>query len=599
MTRLRCVFIFVLWTLAIVSHAADTTVRATLSRGISVIGDPVQLQIKINGAHQPGDPPDVKVDGLEINYLGPSQNTVMRFENGSFTSERTTILVYQVTPKRNGTFSIPSVTVQADGKSYRTEPISLTVQPSSATDQNSDFEKPGLAEFWVPKKTLYLGEAMPAELRLYVDSRIRWQPIAMPDIDGEGFTKQNMPKPRSQQVEKNGRDCDLLTFKTVISPIRAGKITLGPSEIPFQARVPHAQRNSGRSPFGNMFGDVFDDPFFSANQQFSAKAEPVELTVKPLPSAGKPADFSGAVGEFHLAAEGNPKQVKVGDPITIKLRVSGKGNFDRVTAPVLTDPAGWRTYPPSSSFKAENDLNSEGEKTFEIAVVPETKKSAMPVFQFAYFNPVTEKYVVVKTDASPLVVEGEAPATPPPAATAPEDASPQKQPPIEHRPNDILGLRYDHDRALGFAPLYEQREFWFVQGSLAVILIGFVGFKMRRRPDAVAQQKAALRQERDAVWRRLRRTDMGHVDFFDAAARVVQIDTALATGRSVASVDTATVRSEARLDEQTAATIEDIFNARAELYYAGGGSDDGRVSAIERDRVLAALKQLEKNYARN
>ena len=422
----------------------------------------------------------------------------------------------------------------------------------------------------------------------------------MPEIEGEGFTKQKMPEPRRDQTDKNGREYDTMTFKTVISPIRAGSLTVGPSEVDYNARVPHARRNSGGSPF-DALDDIFSDPFFSSIQQLKAIAPALELTVKPLPAAGKPADFSGAVGNFQFSAEGSPKQVNIGDPITMKLRVSGRGNFDRVTAPVLTDASGWRVYPPSSSFKAEDDFNFAGAKTFEVAVVPEAKKTTMPVFHFSYFDPVAEKYVTLNSEAAPLVVEGTVPPVPGTAALVPDTnpaATPKPAAP-EPRPTDIVGLRYERDEPQGFAPLYEQRIFWYAQGGAAIVLLGLIGLKMRRRPDAAVLQRAALRQEKEAVWRRLRRGGLSHADFFDAAARIAQIDTALATGRTVASIDAATVRASARLDEVAAETIDDIFNSRAELYYAGGGADDGRVSESERERVVGALQQLEKSHARS
>ncbi|MDR3402537.1 MAG: BatD family protein [Chthoniobacter sp.] len=585
-----------------VAHAADVSVRARLTRTISVVGDPVELQIRVSGARRISNPPDVTVDGLEIQYTGSGQEATVRMENGSFISERTTTYSYQVVPQRNGSFTIPAVTLEADGKSYNTQPIGLTVHPASAADNNQEVEKTGYAELVVPKKTVYLGEAIPLEFRLYVDSRVRWQPEAMPDIDGEGFTRQKMPEPRSEQVERNGRDYDMLTFKTVLAPIRAGQLTIGPGVIPYIARVPRAQRSNSLNPFG----DIFNDPFFSAQQQMKAKAAAVEITVKPLPQEGKPADFAGAVGNFHLSAEGSPKQVKIGDPLTMKLRVSGRGNFDRVTAPVLADNAGWRTYPPSNTFQADDPVNYSGTKTFEMAVIPETKKTAMPEFHFSYFDPIREKYVTLKSETAALTVEGDTLPAPKPVVTTPNNTAPEpKKPAAEPRPDDILGLRYEQDAAQSFVPqsfvpLYERREFWFAQGGIAVILLGFIAFKIRREPDAAVRQRAALRHEKEAVWRRLRVGDLGHVDFFDSAARLAQIQTALVTGRAVASIDAAAVRAAAPLDANAAETIDTIFSERAELHYAGGGGgSDGPVSAVERERVLDALKQLEKGDARN
>ena len=593
----RFVVLTMLLLVATVAHAADVNVRARLNRTISVIGDPVIFQIKISGARRVAEPPELSVDGLDIQYAGPSEEAAIRIENGNFISEHTRTYSYQVVPQKNGKFTIPPITVEADGKTYSTQPVGLTVQPSSSANGDEDAEKQAFAELVVPKKTLYLGESIPVEFRLYVDARIRWQYESLPDLGGEGWAKQKMPEPRSDQVERNGREYDLLTFKTLVTPSRAGKLTLGPSEIQFQARIPRAERSRGAQ---DPFGGIFNDPFFSAMREIKVKAPAVEVTVKPLPQTGKPADFSGAVGQFQFTAEGSPNQVKIGDPITMKLRVAGKGSFDRVTAPVLTDPTGWRTYPPSSSFQADDTLNFTGAKTFEMAVIPEAKKTAMPEFHFSFFDPAAEKYVTLKSEPAPLTVEGNVlPATKPAAPT--EDATqpePKKTAP-EQRPDDILSLQYESTETQSFKPLYERREFWFVQGAVGVVFLGLIAFKLRRPPNAAVQQRAALQQEKDAVWRRLRGSDLGYVDFFDSAARLAQLETALKTGRPVASIDATTVCSVGQLDEQAAGTIEEIFSARAEVHYAGGGGGGGQVSAAERERVIGALKQLEKGHAKS
>jgi hypothetical protein len=283
--------------------------------------------------------------------------------------------------------------------------------------------------------------------------------------------------------------------------------------------------------------------------------------------------------------------------------VSGHGNFDRVSAPILTDPAGWRTYPPTSSLKADDQINYSGVKTFEMVVVPETKKTQMPSFAFSYFDPAAEKYVTLASEPAPLVVEGEAPPVPgAPSAVAPESgvAPPPKAAP-ERRPDDIVGLCYDRDRPLSFASLWERREFWLAQGAMAVALLLTVGVKLRRRPDAATLQKAALREEKEAIWRRLRRAGLGSVDFLDAAARVAQIETALVSGRPVAGIDAATVCASGGLSGAAAEAIESVFHARAELHYAGEGpgvSGGGEISSAQREQVLAALRELEKNHAK-
>ena len=582
---------------AITAQAADVTVRAILNRGFTVIGDPVQFQIKITGARKDPEPPEVTAEGLRIRYAGPSASSVLHIDNGVFTREHTLTHVYTVDADANGKYTIPAVIVEVDGKTYRTEPVGLTVQANPSGD---DLQSSGFAEFVVPKKTLYVGETIPLELRLYVDARVRWQPVSMPDIPGEGFTKQKIPEPKHVTEDRNGREYDVLIFKTAITPSQAGKITIGPSEIPYSARIPRARRGP-RSAFDMFDDDIFGDPMFSASQAMKQKAPAIILTVTPLPAAGQPRNFSGAVGNFEFSAEGSPKEVKIGDPLTMKMRISGRGSFDRITAPALVDEKGWRTYPPSSTYRPADpdDPSSPGTKTFEMAVLPETKKTAMPVFEFSYFDPLAEKYVTLKSAPAPLTVVGSSlPAVPPQntgAGSAPDAANPP--PAAAPKPNDILGQRYEQDVARNYAPLYQQRPFWYAQGGLGLALLALMGLRLRRRPDLAAREAARLRREKAAALARLRSAELDHVEFFETAARVAQIETALGTGLNAASIDAGTVRAAAPLSAETAAVIDEVFSSRAELLYAGGGRRDGRVAEPERERVLEALQELEKSHA--
>ncbi len=565
--------------------AAELAVSAQLSSNSTGVGEPVQLQIKVAGARSATQAPVVDVDGLRINYLGPSQNTSMRIENGSMVSETSVTYIYQVEPTRTGDFTIPAVSIPVDGRTMQTRPVGLKVE--SGGSQNATRGAAAGLEVVLPKRTAYVGEMVPVEIRFSIDPGVRWQIEAMPTIPGEGFTKQKLPEPRQERGNKNGRDVEVMVFRTAITPSKAGKITLGPVEIPYVAQVPRAQP---RRPRG-FFDDIFGDSAFAVNQRFRAHADAVELDVKPLPAAGRPENFSGAVGQFKFSAEGSPKRVKIGDPITMKLSVSGRGNFDRTEAPALRDAAGWRSYPASASFKADDDLGLSGTKTFSMAVIPEEKKAAMPAFEFVYFDPAAGKYVTLASAPETLVVEGGAPPPAPVAAVPAEQATPPPSAPEPAPPGDILGIRYDAGRGRhSFQPLYTTRGFWMVQAVPLAGLLALLGFKLRRH-DANGKRSAAWRREKAHLLARLRVADVPEQEFIEAAARVIQLDTALATGRMAESVDAAAAQASRQLAPETAEAIERIFSARAELLYAGVSGGSEPLSPAGRRDVLAALEK--------
>lgn len=605
--RLIAAVLFVLALSVAASLAAE--VRASLSRDVTVPGESVRLEVRIEGGKPSAPPRDISIDGLNVSYMGTSHSSQFTFGNGGMRSVNEVIYSYRVTPDRAGSFTIPELEVEVDGRAYKTKPVALRVQNdrggrNGGAGRGDAITRIGFAEIVLPKNTAYVGETIPVEVRLYVDSRIHWQPETMPTLEGEGFTKTKMPEPRQERARRDGNEYDVLVFQTAITPSRAGKVKVGPSELPFQAQIPRAQPNRRRSSLDSFFGeDFFNDPFFSgfgAVERRVAKAQAVELDVKPLPVAGRPESFSGAVGEFSISAEGTPKSVKIGDPLTMTISMNGQGNFDRMGAPVLVDKSGWRTYPPSNNFKPEDDIGLRGTKTFQVAVIPETKKTQMPRFEFSYFDPVKEKYVSKTTDPAPLTVEGSAPPAPSPVPARPAESTPQPsalQSGAEAPMTDILGIRYDAGKPRSFTSIYEKREFWLAQLVPLAVLLG-LGAMRAFRSSGQAREIAALRREKSAQMTRLQR-ETGRAEFLDAAARAIQLDTALATGQKPGAVDALAACRSRQLDPGTVEAVQQIFDSRAELLYAGNGHGSEPISATERDRVLAAISQFEKSHGRN
>jgi hypothetical protein len=156
-------------------------------------------------------------------------------------------------------------------------------------------------------------------------------------------------------------------------------------------------------------------------------------------------------------------------------------------------------------------------------------------------------------------------------------------------------LRYDFGTPRStFAPLFARRIFWLAQLAPLALLSALVGARFLRR-DARASRIGALQRERDRLWQQLRQDNSGP-DFYETAARLVQVDTALRTGVEPAIVDAAAARRGRALDDETAGQIEEIFNARAELLYAGSGPPPATLSQADRTRILAALDRFIKHH---
>src|SRR5216110_1867060 len=367
LNMLQRIFITVLAVVAAAQFArADSpSVTAVLSNSETVVGGTLELQIKVTGPGDAQPPEEISINGLEIHATGQSR----QFEMRNFATSSSVTYTYTVLPLRAGRFTIPPQTVHAGGRVLRTPELVLNVadspsQPTTtrpsrgAQSQAAAARDLVFAELIVPKKTAYVGEIVPVQIRMGFDPRLRPSLIEPPEITGQGFTSQKLQQSGQTSETVNGRPYEVVTYKSAIAAARAGKFEVGPVKAKAQVIVPRARsapRSRTRSPF-DLFDldDPFSDPFFSnpfagfaERRDIQISSDPVALEVKPLPPNAPPS-FSGAIGSFTMATDAKPKSVQVGDPITVTTTISGRGNFDRANAPLLEDERGWHKYPPSS-----------------------------------------------------------------------------------------------------------------------------------------------------------------------------------------------------------------------------------------------------------
>ncbi len=589
-------------------------VSAAVGDSTADVGQSVDFTITVNGATEATVPENINVDGLTITYVGPNAQTEINF-GSAFGSgshiHRSVVCTYSVVPQRAGEFVIPAQQVAVDGKNYTTQAVTLRVGGTAssggggggagggAADANGSGQL-YYAEFVLPRDTAYIGEALPVEVRLYVDARVRAQLEELPEITAEGCTVQKVTKPTQSQVTRNGRDYVMVTYKTAITPATAGKVTLGPVTVQAEAQLPQSRpRRRAGGPFDDpMFQNpFFDDAFrmMSPPQQVTIRGEPVELKVKPLPAQGQPASFGGAVGEFSLTTSANPAMVEAGDPVTITAKITGRGDFDRVLAPRIKNPDGWKAYPPSAKFDADDDVGISGTKIFQLAVIPQQNKTETPALEWSYFDPIKEAYVTLTGPGSTLKVEGE-----PQPAAAPVIARQGGQEALQAAPNpaapDIQYIRAD-SAGWGetFEPLYENRLFWAAQGAPLLALLAFAGLQTARKRAAnqQARQRAQWRREKEAEVSAMQRRDVPESALYQAAARALRLEAAIQTGRPPEMLDGNDVAEARALDEALAERVRALFDRQAEVLYAGTSGSRSAAPTQERLNILETVKAYE------
>jgi hypothetical protein len=410
--------------------AAAGTALQSIEPATIALGGSAQLTITSIGSETPAITPPM-VPGLEFVAVGQSQQ--VQVING-VASSRTTV-VYQVTPQQAGVFSIPSALPGA-------EPVVLTVtrgagsapngstpngsapngsapngtppqQPSSSLPADSTRQGASGAAFVrlrLSKHDLYVGEMVPVDIQVGARDGMVASLNGPPTLNGDAFTLSKLPENPSRTEEViDGKPFIVFTWHTALVAVKPGQLTLT-IDTPLTVRVRNPGRPDGGFFNGSGFEDLFNDPAFqsffgtSTQRDVTVSSAPETFTVQALPTDGRPADFSGAVGKFTVSSEVLQDKAAVGDPITLRMRVSGEGDFDRVSSSMLSDADGWKTYTPTSKFNPEDAIGYRGEKIFEqplISVQP--GKRTVPEARFSWFDPTTRRYEQSHTE--PLTVD--------------------------------------------------------------------------------------------------------------------------------------------------------------------------------------------------
>jgi hypothetical protein len=455
--------------------AWSASFTATLDRDAITLGESATLSLAFEGA-QPGSVPTPSVAGLQIIQAGTSQN--MSWINGAMSS--TVTVSFSVTPQREGEFTIPALTVDANGQQLSTAPLKLTVTRASAPSANAvnSGSEVAFLKFSLPKDRVFVGESVVGHLDLYLRDDVQnYGNFQLTGLPTDGFSAGKIVQGSNRRAQVGSRVYTVVPLSVPLTAVRAGALALGPFTASCIVVLP-AQ---------NQGGDPFFRQFFNQGEQkkVSLATETVSVESLPLPEQNQPANFTGAVGDFTMTATAGPTTVTVGDPITVRVQISGRGSLDGVTLPTQDAWQNFKTYPPTTKLATTDQFGFQGTKTFEQIISPlNNDVRELPALTFSFFNPEDGQYHTLTQPAMPLVVKA-AGATPLPqiAANKPEEKPAQDILPIKEN----LGTLSQNK-----IPLVAQPAFLAAQ---AVPVLAFLGaFIWRKRADSLANNPRLRRQ---------------------------------------------------------------------------------------------------------
>ena len=539
------------------------TFTASLDRDTIALGETATLTLRFEG----GQPKLISslpaIPNLQIDDRGSSQSiNIVNAQMSSSISE-----TYELTPTRPGEYSIPALKAEVGGQMLTNPPITLTVTPPgtpTAAGVNSSSQV-AFMKLTLSKNKVYVGEVITAQLELYFRQEVQnygnFQITALPT---DGFTTGKLVEGQHRRVQIGNAVYTIIPAAFTLTARKTGLVSVGPVTGSVIVVLPSSNRG----------GDPFFQRFFNTGEQKQITLATDTLNVESLPlPAGTPANFNGAIGKYTMAVSIGPTNVAVGDPITVRIQIAGRGALDALTLP---DQPAWRdfkTYPPTSKVEINDALGLQGTKTFEQIVTPQNADvHELPAFSFSYFDPDAGAYRTLAESSVQLAIHS-AGATPAPVIAAAKTTGPQVPPPQQ----DILPIK-EQLGALTSAgpPRLTQPVFLAVQG--VPVLAWLAAFVWRKRTDSLANNPRLRRQRHVAQLVRdglndLRRlaTENNSDEFFATLFRLLQEQLGERLDCPASSITEAVIDERlARLGapEATLAGLRELFQLCNQARYA-------------------------------
>ena len=412
---IKFVFIAVLCLFPILAQAQDVRVTVDCPRVVRV-GEPFQMTVRVNANCNNPSMPEMSAFKI-IRSLGRSQSSQISNINGKVTQSVEISFNYIVQANQEGTHEIAPVEVTADKKNYQSAPVTVQVVAGNASTQpqssgggagtgaqpdNSQIQgdnREVFVEVLTDRKQVYQGEYLSATIKLF--SKLQVASINNDNFPSfDGFFKQEIETPPLRSLDQETINGVLhltgVLRKYVLFPQKSGTLTINPCKL----EVGINQRVQSRT--RSLFDDFFGGGVQTIPREVSSR--PVNITVLPLPE-GKPASFTGGVGQMKFEATIDKTEVQANDPVTLKITVSGSGNMRFIDAPRINFPPDFEVYDPKISTSL-NASTTAGSKTFEYLIIPRHGGTyKIPSVEFSYFDPQAKQYKTLQSDEYTLTVE--------------------------------------------------------------------------------------------------------------------------------------------------------------------------------------------------
>ncbi len=488
------------------------SIETSVSRSQLAMGEQLTLDIIISNAEgsisQPTLPP---IDGFSSYSQGHSQE--ISIINGRSSSQ--SIFSYVLIANSVGKKIIGPFEINIGGKAFKVAAVEVEVisdNPMSSSSRGPSYAQgpvvapppramPGdevsnqdiFVKTWLDKDEVYVNEPVTLTYTIYTRLSATYKGFEKEPVT-TGFWVEDFPPDktikRTEQVLNGSRYVVADIRKMSLFPTEPGVFTIDTGTVGATVEVRNEQRFDSFFS-SNIFGRRSPFPSTSFFSQVFSKIIPTDkvmVVVKALPEVGKPAGFSGAVGDYRIESSVDKREVEVGTPITYKVRILGEGNINTVQTPALPKMENFKIYDSSNSVNiSKNRLVVEGDKVTETVLVPKKAGNyTIPELEFSYFDHKAKVYKTIKTASHLLLVK---PGAEPEETVVSPGVQPVEQAEVSVTGKDIRYIKTVEDpNAVAVKPLYKEPLYWAF--NVLLIAASFIFMFLTARRTNVKDNKA-------------------------------------------------------------------------------------------------------------
>jgi hypothetical protein len=369
--------------------SAQVNFEASVSKSKLALNERLRIDFVMNQNGDNFSPPEF--ENFQI-IGGPNQSIKTSYVNGERKFSKT--YSYFLKPLKKGKLSINQASIEIDGEIYKSLQIEVLItdsvkQPSDSTTQyynDDDIELRAL----ISKGSPYLNEPITVVYKLYYKAPINISDARETETPKfKDFWSQTIKIPQLKVTREiyKGQNYNVVEWrKVVLYPQKIGELEISPLSLNLVLDVPTDKRD--------FFGNVIYD---QTSQIISTGMR--RIIVKDLPQLGKPASFSGAVGNFEFDVILNKNSLRATESFQAELKVKGNGNLKLFDLPDILVPNSMELFEPEREELINTNLSGMSGSVSKFFTVIPRFQGNFPIeeVEFSYFDPDTEKYKVLKS----------------------------------------------------------------------------------------------------------------------------------------------------------------------------------------------------------